>query len=541
MTLRINRRALLQTGLLGIGALGTPGAAQLIAARGFTHQVASGEPSADSVLLWTRYVGRGDETPLRVEMAEDTEFGRIVGRSEGTASAERDHTCKLAVSGLAPGAWYYYRFIAPDGAVSPTGRTRTLPEGPVGRFAIGVFSCSNLPFGWFNAYAHAADRDDLDLIVHTGDYLYEYPRGIYPSGEQALPGRIISPEHEMVALADYRLRYASYRADPDLAALHRNFPMIIQWDDHEFANDAWEDGAENHDEGEGEWEKRKRIAERVYREWLPVSDERWDSYQIGELATLMRAETRIVGRTEQLSYAEVARTAGDDLADGLRAFRDGAWQDPARTILGIEQESWLARELARSVSNGTRWQVLAQQVVMGRVNFPLAIARQVIEGGSEQARQRAGLLAAAAQAGLPLNLDAWDGYPAARDRLLAAALEAGASLVVLSGDSHNGWASELTLEGTAAGVEYAGHSVTSPGFEAALPGMDPAAVARAVVEASPGLAWADTARRGYLTVTMTPEDVNGEWHFLDTIRERSTALAGSHGLHALHGANRFAV
>lgn len=541
MTLRINRRALLQTGLLGIGALGTPGAAQLMAARGFTHEVASGEPSANSVLLWTRYVGGGDDTPLGVELAEDADFGRIVARGEGTASAERDHCCKINVAGLVPGRWYHYRFIAPDGSHSAAGRTRTLPEGAVDRFALGVFSCANLPFGWFNAYAHAAARDDLDLIVHTGDYLYEYPRGTYPAAEQALAGRIIDPEHEIVALADYRLRYASYRADPDLAALHRNFPMIAQWDDHEFANDAWENGAENHDPGEGEWAMRKRAAERAWREWMPVSDERWSSYRIGDLATLLRVETRISGRSEQLGYAAVARSAGDDLAGGLAAFRDGAWRDPARTMLGAEQEAWLHDALRRSVTDGTRWQVLSQQVVMGRINFPLPIARQVIEGGSEQARQRAGLLAAAAQAGLPLNLDAWDGYPAARDRLLGAALEAGANLVVLSGDSHNGWASELAHDGTPAGIEYAGHSVTSPGFEGALPGMDPLTVARAVVEASPGLAWADTSRRGYLTVTMTPDDVNGEWHFLDTVREHSASLAGSHSIHALHGAKRFAV
>lgn len=539
MTVRIDRRSLLQAGTLGLGALATPGAARLAAARGFTHQVASGEPAQDSVLLWTRHVG-GDDAPLRVELAEDVEFGRIVARGEGVASAARDHTCKVTVGGLSPGRWYFYRFVAPDGSMSPVGRTRTLPEGPVERFALGVFSCSNLPFGYFNAYAHAAARADLDLVIHTGDYLYEYQRGRYPSAEQALAGRIIRPADETIALADYRLRYASYRADPDLAALHRNFPMIAGWDDHEIANDAWQGGAENHNEGEGDWATRKRIAERVYREWMPVSDERWGRYQIGELATLLRPETRITARSEQLSYGDAAADGGD-LPAALETFRDEAWLTEDRTILGAEQESWLHREMIRSVSAGTRWQVLAQQVVMGRINFPLSIAEQVIAGGSEQARRRAGLLAAAAQAGLPLNLDAWDGYPAARDRLLAAALDAQANLVVLAGDSHNGWASELSLGGTPAGVEYAGHSVTSPGFEGALPGMDPHDVARAVVAASPGLVWADTARRGYLTVTLTPEDVNGEWVFLEGVRERSTAVAGTHGIHALHGANRFAA
>ncbi|MCA1749041.1 MAG: alkaline phosphatase [Parasphingopyxis sp.] len=540
MTLRIDRRSLLQIGTLGLGALATPGAGRLLTGAGFTHQVASGEPGPTSVLLWTRYVSEGEPT-LRAEVAEDLEFGRIVGRGEGPARNEGDFTAKITVGGLSPGRWYYYRFVAPDGTSSPTGRTRTLPEGPVDRFAIGVFSCANMPFGHFNAYAHAAMRNDLDLIVHTGDYLYEYPRGTYPAADASLPGRIILPEGEIIALADYRLRYASYRADPDLAALHRNFPMIAQWDDHEFSNDAWQGGAENHDPTEGGWAARKRAAERAWREWMPVSDERWSSYRIGTLATLMRAETRISGRSEQLSYAAVARSAGDDVAGGLAAFRDGAWQDPARSMLGAEQEAWLEREIMRSVSEGARWQLLSQQTVMSRINFPLPIAEQVMSGGSEQARQRAGLLALAAREGLPLNLDAWDGYPAARDRLLGAALEAGANLVVLSGDSHNGWAGNLDLAGTPAGVEMAGHSVTSPGFEAALPRMDPQSVARAVVEASPNLAWADTARRGYLTVTLTPDAARGEWHFLDGVRERSTTMAGSHSIHALHGTNRFAV
>ena len=146
---------------------------------------------------------------------------------------DRDHTAKLVVSGLEPGRWYYYRFVAPDGTKSLTGRTRTLPEGPTSAFTLALFSCSNLPFGWFNAYAHAAARQDIDLVVHSGDYLYEYPVGDYPSLKQAVPGRDIQPAHEMVALADYRLRYAAYRSDPDLARLHALFPMIAQWDDHE--------------------------------------------------------------------------------------------------------------------------------------------------------------------------------------------------------------------------------------------------------------------------------------------------------------------
>ncbi|MEQ9661316.1 MAG: alkaline phosphatase D family protein [Parasphingopyxis sp.] len=535
MTLKIDRRQLLQTGLLGLGALATPGAAQLMTARGFTHDVASGEPSADSVLLWTRYAGNDAATRLGVEIAEDAEFGRVVSRGEAIARAARDHCAKVTLDGLDPGRRYFYRFRAPDGSFSPVGRTKTLPEGEVDRFAMAVFSCSNMPFGWFNGYAHAAARDDIDLVVHTGDYLYEYPVGNYPGPEQAVAGRDIAPDHEIVALADYWLRYSSYRADPDLQAVHRNFPMIARWDDHEIANNPWRDGAQNHQEDEGLWEARKRAAMRAYHDWMPVSDAPWDNYQIGNLATIFVPETRLLGRDRELDYA-VAQLTGSMQA-GLENFRDGAWSDPSRTILGGPQEAWLFDGLADSTARGTRWQVLAQQVIMGRSYFPTTIAEQLAAAAPDSIRQRLQLVQAASQAGLPINLDAWDGYPAARDRLLAAVLEADANLVVLSGDSHNGWAFDLHHgDDVAAGVEFAGHSVTSPGYESFLGQVPPDAMAAGLVAASPDMRWCDTSGRGYMTVTLTPDEARGEWLFVDTIRERSTTIARRHSMTAAHGA-----
>ncbi|QLC26149.1 alkaline phosphatase D family protein [Parasphingopyxis algicola] len=537
MTITMDRRLLLQTGLFGLGALATPGAARLLSAQGFTHQVASGEPTQNSVLLWTRYVSEG-EPMLRAEIAEDAEFGRIVARGETPARNAHDFAAKVVVDGLAPGRWYFYRFIAPDGTASPIGRTRTLPEGPVSEFTLGVFSCSNFRFGHFNAYAHAAARNDLDLIIHTGDYFYEYEMGRYPSEEQALAGRDLIPSYEILALADYWLRYATYRADPDLAALHRNFPMIARWDDHEITNDPWVGGAENHQPDEGDWEARKRAALQAYRDWMPVSDAPWDSYRIGDLATIILPETRITARSEQLDYA-VAVGDGSAVAESLATFRNEAWSDETRTIMGAEQEAWVAGQLAASTASGTRWQILAQQVIMGRTYFPVPLAEQIAEVDNETVRRRAVLFAAATQAGLPLNLDAWDGYPAARARVLTAAQDADANLLVLSGDSHNGWAYDLQQDGDAVGVEMATHSVTSPGFESFVPQVPPEALAASMVEASPDMRWADTSGRGYLTVTLTPEVARGEWLFLDTIRERSTAIARTHAMQAPHGARMF--
>jgi len=212
MTLNIDRRLLLKAGTLGLGALAIPGVAQVLAARGFTHNVASGEPRRDSVMLWTRYLpGRGDSARLSWQVSPSPDFGRIVARGAVTAEEEHDHCVKPVASGLAPGRWYFYRFRDARGRFSPVGRTRTLPEGRVERFNIGLFSCSNLRFGWFNAYGHAAARRDLDLIVHVGDYLYEYQRGRYPQEAEAVTGRILEPAGEIVHLADYRLRFVPIR------------------------------------------------------------------------------------------------------------------------------------------------------------------------------------------------------------------------------------------------------------------------------------------------------------------------------------------
>jgi alkaline phosphatase D len=537
MTLIIDRRSLVRGGVLGLGALLLPGAgaalAQLAAARGFTHDVASGEPSQGSMLLWTRFVpASGDSARVTAEISETEDFRRVIGGGTAVTGAFRDWTVKHTVAGLQPGRTYFYRFTA-DGQVSPAGRTRTLPEGRVDAFRMAVFSCSNLPFGYFNAYAHAAARDDLHLGLHLGDYLYEYPRGDYPSTRDTIAARLLEPAGELIQLADYRTRYACYRADPDLQRLHNRLPMLVSTDDHESANDSWEGGAQNHQENEGDWAMRKAAALQAWREWMPVSDLPWAAYEIGDLGTYFRTETRLLGRSRPPSI-EAALKSGDPAA-ALAAFRDGAWQDPARTMFGSEQEDWLYRELRRSTRQRKTWQVVGVGTIVGQTRAPADVPNWLSPDAPDYVQNRVRASMAASRAGLPNNLDNWGGYPAARSRLLRAAQGAGADLVMLAGDSHNGWAFELSEGGRRAGVEFDGHSVTSPGYESFFRGVPPADIARTLIETNSELKWADTSGRGYMTVTLTPREALSEWLFVESIVGRTSRVNRTHRMRTRKG------
>jgi alkaline phosphatase D len=364
---QIDRRLLLKTATLGLGALALPGGAlaamQSALTPGFSHGVASGEPSQRSVLLWTRFVSNNSESVLRTEIWAEGAPNKIISGGEVTAFPARDHIAKITVKGLKPAKRYFYRFIASDGTKSPIGRTKTLPEGDVANYRMAVFSCANMPYGYFNAYAHANYVDDFDLVLHLGDYLYEYQRGYYPLAKDAVAERLIEPAGEMVALADYRLRYASYRADPDLQKLHAMHPMIAMWDDHEFANDAYATGAQNHQANEGDWGERKIAAERAYREWMPVSDRigdvYWSNYAIGNLAEIQLTESRVSARSKQLNIGDPKGDA-DEIMRQLKAFHDGALQDADRTMLGAVQEQHLgAADHCRRAGPATRTGELA--------------------------------------------------------------------------------------------------------------------------------------------------------------------------------------
>lgn len=529
MSIIMDRRAMIRTASFGLGALlVAPGFAfsqAMNAMRGFTHGVASGEPGPDSVLLWTRFVPvDGGAAKIRVELSETSDFTRIAGGGQMVTGPWRDHTAKITVDGLSPGRWYHYRFIGPDGATSITGRTRTLPVGRVKSFGIAVFSCSNIGFGYFNAYAHAAARGDIDLALHLGDYIYEYGRGSYDlKGFERV--NEIMPEQEIISLADYRMRYSAYRLDHDLQTLHASVPMIVNTDDHEGANDAWEGGAQNHStDKEGDWSARRNGAMQAWREWMPVGEQPWKSYDIGDLATYFRTDSRMVARSRPDGLGEILAGKKDpfDMARALSAYRDGAWIDPAATMFGTEQESWLYHALGNSVRARKSWQILGSGTNVGNVYSPLQAMEWLKRDASDRVRGYVASGVAAAKAKLPNNLDNWGGYPAAKARLLNAAQSADANLVVVSGDSHNAWAFDLTQDGKAAGVEFGGHSVSSPGYEASV-AVDAATVERGVIASSPELRWTDTSHRGYMKITLTPDRASSEYVMMETVLKRVTS------------------
>lgn len=504
------------------------------AGRGFTHGVASGDPDAHSVVLWTRYMG-DKPTPLTWEVARDLDFKAVVQKGTVVAARDTDYTAKAIADGLPAGQWFYYRFTAPNGSRSETGRSRTLPQGRLASMKLAVFSCSNLPFGYFNAYAHAAAQNDFDMAVHLGDYFYEYPVGTYPSKDKTVAGRHLQPEHELIRLADYRLRYNIYRMDPDLRALHRNYPMISIWDDHEIANDCNHDGAQNHDPAtEGNWDDRKAAARQAYFEWLPMRGDLFRRYDFGDLASMFTLDTRLQGRTPQLDYSDVLK--GVDRSDpaaitaALTAFRDGAWSAPERAMMGPGKEAWLNTSLADSKRSGRPWQVLAQQVLVGRTYASAALAKALPQQTPDWLKARVQGAVLAASVGLPQSTDAWAGYPAARTRLLGGLRQNTKNAVVLAGDSHNAWASDLYVGdefktgARPAAVEFGGHSVSSPGLEGYFP-LPEDLTAQGFIDSSPELVWARTAGRGYMAVTITPEAAACEWRFTGTEAVRSATLS----------------
>jgi len=477
------RQALLSTFLGGAAACAPANeqtshrAAEMAATGLFTCGVASGDPGHDSVIIWTRLEPTAlpqppDEFVVTWELSDDEAFASIRARGEVSTGASRDWTVKALATDLSPGVRYFYRFTA-AGETSPVGRTRTVAIGKIDSARFAVVSCANYPSGYFNVYDLISKRDDFDAVIHLGDYLYEYGVDGFDGETGRALNRNHEPAHEVVTLADYRRRHQQYKSDPSLMALHAAHPLIAIWDDHETANDSWHGGAENHDpEIEGDWDARKRAALQAYYEWMPIRDPQpgalkeaiFKEYSYGDLLTIAAIETRLLARSRPLHYDEVVSGLTDSAA--VAKFREEVLWSREREMLGEEQSDFLASSLSRSVNEGQPWQIIANQIIMAEVIAP-DLSPHVTEDDIaelERVWNQARAFVQFSTLGLPTNLDAWDGYPAARERFYDLAKGAGVNgLLVLTGDTHTWWANELRRrDGTQMGVELGVSSVTSP-------------------------------------------------------------------------------
>jgi alkaline phosphatase D len=444
--------------------------------------------------------GLGPDTEVGWTVATDKAFKSVVASGSTTATAASDHTVKADVRGLKPATDYWFRFTG-GGTVSPAARTRTAPaEGAtVSGLRFGVVSCANWEAGYFSAYRHLAARSDLDAWLHLGDYIYEYK-----TGEYAARGTVVrehAPANEIITLADYRTRHGRYKTDPDLQALHAKAPVIAIWDDHEFANDAWSGGAENHTEGaEGAWIDRQAAAKQAYFEWMPVrpsiAGTTYRRLRFGKLADLSLLDLR--------SFRSQQATTGSGTVD-----------DPDRTITGRAQLDWLKAGLTASDTSGTAWRLIGNSVMISPVAFG-SLPAYLLEPLDK--------LLGLPKDGLAINTDQWDGYTDDRRELLAHLHDNGIrNTVFLTGDIHMAWANDVPVKAAtyplspSAATEFVVTSVTSDNLDDILkvaPGTVSVIAAAAIQAANRHVRWLDTDSHGYGVLDITAARAQMDYYVL---------------------------
>ena len=452
----------------------------------FYYGVASGDPTPNSVVIWSKITPDVDApTRLKWEVATDSIFKNIIQNGETITDETANYTTTLEITELRPNQFYFYRFFHGN-TPSVIGRTKTAPVGDVEHLKLAVVSCANFEAGYYNAYENIARRNDIDAVLHLGDYIYEYKTGQY--GDSTLARKHI-PAKEITELGDYRARYAQYRLDPNLQHLHQRHPMIAIWDDHEIANDSYVNGAENHQNTEGAWQSRADAARQAYFEWMPVrrhaEKKIYRHFSFGNLMDLWMLDGRLEGRTPQ-----------------AKSEKDSIFYNENRSILGKTQFDWLTQGMAESKAI---WRVLGNPVIMSAVNCSHALPRN------------------------SKFMDMWAGYPAERERLLGfMEKQKMENVVIVSGDSHTSWSLDLTLDpsvlntakGHISGVEFATPSLTSANADEFVSTWK-AKIAQYLLRKkkyNPHLQYVDIIHHGYLILTLTPQEAKSEWFFQNTIK-----------------------
>ncbi len=492
----------------------------------FRHGVASGDPLKTALILWTAITvgtpAAGLPT-LIAEIATDDKFAAPVWSAPVSIDTGKTVNgiipLKIEATGLLPGQNYYYRFRTTKGQVSPVGRAKTLPEGRMDTLDMALVSCSNYPAGYFHSYRHIAQSDPVDVVVHLGDFIYEYGPGGFATADAEALGRVPEPPHECISLDDYRRRYAQYYSDPDLQAALLVAPWIITWDDHESANDSWKGGAQNHQrEKEGDWATREAASLSAFYEWTPTREPApdqprtafWRNFEFGDLASLTMIETRLSARSQQVDWKLFPVPADADPDDPavkakVAGFVKNLLGDPKRRMLGDAQGAFVEDCFTRSVKSGQPWQLLGNQVLLAKIKSPDYIA--VLPGWLKWlAKRKSPLLFEyflRSRFHPPLNIDAWDGYPAARERLYQRARRAGASPLSLAGDTHDFNASILRADdGKIVGAELGTTGVSSPGnfADVLAPGVD---FGRLTEHTNPDTILHDVHNTGYIRLHLS--------------------------------------
>lgn len=455
----------------------------------FPLGVASFDPLMDRVLLWTRLDGCDHCT---WEVATDPQFAEPVARGDAVG-ADGTGTVTVDVDGLSAGTRYWYRFTAPDGSTSDVGRTRTLPGEGADRLRLAAVCCARFGQSEFDVYGAVAEAD-VDVVIHLGDYVYE-------DNKVDCEGRDPEPDHECVTLDDYRTRHAQARRDPDARALHAAHPMVVLWDDHDLADNAWRGGAKGHDpDTQGPWSERLDAALRAHQEFLPkrLADptdlsSAWRRLDGGDLCTVLCSE----GRAQRDEQAGLDGTAPAD--------------DPARTMLGAGQARWLEEAV---VGASARWVVLLSGTVMSELVLP---APDLLDGLLPEKY--------AVVDGRASNTDQWDGYLAERRRLATALGRRNGGSLVLSGDIHSSWAIEGPLgpDGVPVAVELVcPPSATTPLGQLVPPGVGER-IAPRFEDQVPGVRWVDVDHRGFLTVDLGRDRADATWWWVEAADDDEAA------------------
>ena len=470
--------------LLGIRLLAQPAYAP------FLYGVASGDPLTDRVILWTRVSPADTTQPATVNwrIAADTGFTAVINSGSFTTNSSRDFTVKVDADGLQPGTWYYYDFET-GGNHSLIGRTKTAPEGNVSQVRFALATCAKYSKGFFNAYARIGERNDIDAVIHVGDYIYE-------SDDEGEVGRPMEPLARCSTLVMFRARYAQYHRDPDLVYARQQYPWITVWDDHETGNDCWKDGSE-HFPDSAQFAQIKRDATRAYFEWLPIREDSvhppkvYRKFQYGDLLDLILLDTRREGRMQPLD------------------FTDTMLFDENRTILGHEQYDWL---LAQLDSSASLWRFLGQQVMFA----PMRFLNNYI------------------------NPDQWNGYPAEREKLLQHIMDSAINnVVILTGDIHSSWAWDIPLD--VAQYDSSTHqgSVAVEFITPALASSDPDFnfPFAPVKNNNPYLQYLDMVHNGYVVLDVSQTKMQGDFYFVETVHERNSSENFAGGLFTNNGTN----